>query len=229
MSNSLWPHGLQHARLPCPSPTLGSCSNSYPSTISFSVITFSSCLQSFLASGSFQMSQFLTSSGQSTRVSASISVLPMNIQDWLPLGLTGWISLQSKWLSSLLQYHSSKSSVPQCSAFFMAQFSHPYMTTGKTIALTRWTFVAKVMSLLFTKLYRLVFLPWSKDLFDFMAAVTICSDFGAQENKVCYYFPCCPIYLPWNDRTRCHTLSFFLMLSFNIKKLSIIKDILNIF
>ena len=105
VSNSLRPHGLQHARLRCPSPTPGAYSNSCPSsqwchpTISSSVIRFFSCLQSFPASGSFQMSQFFTSGGQSIGVSASASVLPVNIQDWFPLGLTGWISLQSKRLS----------------------------------------------------------------------------------------------------------------------------------
>ena len=97
MSYSLRPHGLQHARAPCPSPTPRPCSNSHPSsqwchpTISFSVIPFSSCLQSFPASGSFQMSQLFTSGGQSTGISASASVLPVNIQDWFPLGLTGFL------------------------------------------------------------------------------------------------------------------------------------------
>ena len=103
VSDSLWPHGLQqHARLPCPSPTPGVCSNSCPSsqwcrpTISSSVIPFSSRLQSFPASGSFPVSQFFASGGQSIGVSASASVLPMNIQDWVPLGWTCWLSLQSK-------------------------------------------------------------------------------------------------------------------------------------
>ena len=97
--------GLQHTRLPCPSPTPRAYSNSCPSsrwrhsTISSSVVPFSSCLQSFPASGSFQMSQFITSGGQSIGASASASVLPMNIQDWFPLGWTGWISFQSKGLS----------------------------------------------------------------------------------------------------------------------------------
>ena len=105
MSNSLWPHGLQHARLPCPSPTPGGYSNSRPScqwyhpNILCSVVSFSSCFQSFPASESFQMSQFFTSGGQSIGVSASASVLPMNIQDWFSLGCTGWISLLSKRLS----------------------------------------------------------------------------------------------------------------------------------
>ena len=99
------PHGLQLTRPPCPSPTPGVCWNSCPlsqwcqPTISSSVFPFSSCLQSFPASGSFTMSQFFPSGGQSIGVSASISVLPMNIQDWFPLGLSDWISLQSKGLS----------------------------------------------------------------------------------------------------------------------------------
>ena len=105
MSGSLRPHGLQHARLPCPSPTLGTGSNSCPSswwchpTLSSFVIPYSSCLQAFPASGSFPRSQFFASGGQSIGVSASASVLPMTIQDWFPLGWTGWISLQSKGLS----------------------------------------------------------------------------------------------------------------------------------
>ena len=105
MPDSLWPHGLQHTRLPCPSPTPVACSNSCWSswwchpTISSSVIPFSSCLQSFSASGSFLVSQFFTWGGQSIGVSASAPVLPMNTQDWSPLGWTGWISLLSKGLS----------------------------------------------------------------------------------------------------------------------------------
>ena len=105
VSDSLRPHGLQHNRLPCPSPTPGVYSNAHPSsrecypTILSSVIPFSSCLQSFPVSGSFPMSQFFTSGGQSTGVSASASILPMNIQDWSPLGWTGWISLLSKGFS----------------------------------------------------------------------------------------------------------------------------------
>ena len=105
MSDSLWPHALLHARFPCPSPTPGARSNSCPSsqwchpTISSSVIPFSSHLQSFPTSGSFPMTEFFTSGGQSIRVSASASVLPMNIKDYFPLGLTDLISLQSKGLS----------------------------------------------------------------------------------------------------------------------------------
>ena len=105
VSDSLWPYGQHHARLPCPSPTPRVYSNSCPlsrwyhPTISSSVVLFSSCLQSFPESGSFPMSQFFVSSSQSIGVSASAPVLPVNIQDWFPLGWTGWISLQSKGLS----------------------------------------------------------------------------------------------------------------------------------
>ena len=157
-SDSLWRHGLLYARLPCPSPTPGVHSNSGPLSwwchpaISSSVVPFSSYLQSFPASGSFPMSQFFASSGLHIGTSASASVLPINIQDWFPLGLTGWISLQSKGLSSLLQHHSSKASILWCSAFFIVQLSHLYMITGKTIALTRWTFAGKVISLFFNML-----------------------------------------------------------------------------
>ena len=132
-----------------------------------SVIPFSSCLQSFSASGSFPLSQFFLSGGLSIGASASKSVLPMNIQDWFPLGITGWISLQSKGLSRVFsnitvrkhQFFPSQPSV-------MVQLSHPYMTTGKTIALTIWTFVGKVMPLLLNTLSRFVipFLPRNKHL-----------------------------------------------------------------
>ena len=136
--NSLLPHGLQHAGLPCPSPSPRDCSNScalsqccHP-TISSSVFPFSSSLQSFPASGSFLMSQLFESGGQGIGVSASASVLPMNIQDRSPLGWTGLISLQSKAISRgfSIKHHSSKPSFPQRSTFFLVQLSHPYMTTG---------------------------------------------------------------------------------------------------
>ena len=131
--DSLQPHGLQHARLPCLSPTPGVYSNScrlsrwcYP-TISSSVIPFSSCLQSFPESGSFQMSQLFSSGGQTIGVSASTSVFPINIQDWFPLGLTGLISLQSKGLSRVFFNTTvQKTSILRCSAFFIVQLSHPY-------------------------------------------------------------------------------------------------------
>ena len=116
MSDSLWLHGLRHTRLPCPSPAPGPCSNSCPlsqwchPTISSSVVPFSSCLKSFPASGSLLMCRLFASGSQS--IGASTSVLPMNIQDWFPLALTGLISLQSKGtFKSLLQHHSSKASI----------------------------------------------------------------------------------------------------------------------
>ena len=102
------------------------------------------------------MSQVFTSGSLSIGVSASTSVLPMKTQDLSPLGWTGWISLQPKEHKSLLQHHSSKAPILRPSAFFIVQLSHPYLTTGKTIALTRLTFAAKVMSLLFNMLSRLV-------------------------------------------------------------------------
>ena len=152
------------------------------------------------------MSQIFTSGG----ASASASVLPMNIQGWL-IFRVDWFDLLAvqRTLKSLFQYRSLKASVLQRSAFFMVQLSHLYMTTGKTIALTIQTSVGKVMSLLFNMLSRLViaFLPRSKHL-NFMAAVTVHSNFGAQENKICHYLHCFPIYLPWSAGTRCHDLSF---------------------
>ena len=118
--------------------------------MSYPAVPFSSSPQSFPASGSFPVSQLFESGGQSIGASASASVLPMNIQDWFPLALTGLISLLSKGLSKVFS-NTSKVSVLWHSAFLMVQFSHPYMTTGKTKALTRWTFVDKVISLLFNK------------------------------------------------------------------------------
>ena len=219
-SDSLQPHGLQHFRLPCPSPTPRVCSSSCPlsrwchPTISSSVIPFSCCLQSCPASGSFLMSQLFAWGGQSIGALASASVLPVNIQDWFPLGWTVQISLQSKGLSRVfsnttLQEHQFSSAQPSfwsnshipswCDSFF----------TGKTIALTRWTFVGKIMSLLLN-----MCLGWSwlfffqfQASFNFMAAVTICSALEPPK-IVCHCFQFFLIYLPWNDGTRCHDLSF---------------------
>ena len=139
VSDSLWPHEQQHARLPCPSPTLWAYSNSCllswwcHSTISSSIISFSCRLQSFPASGSFPMSRFFTSGSQSTGVSTSESVFPMNIQDWFPLGWTVLISLHSKRLSKVFSNNTiQKHLFFWHSIFFIVQLSHPYMTTGKT-------------------------------------------------------------------------------------------------
>ena len=202
-------HGMQHASPSCPSWTPRAYSNSCPSsqwchpTISSSVIPFSSCLQSFPASGSCNESVLCIrwpkywSYSFSIRPSNDYSGLISFRMDRLDL-----LAVQVT-LKSLLQHHSSKASILECWAFFIVQLSHTYMTTGKTIALTRQTFVGKVISLLFNMPSRLViaFLPRSKRLL----IVTICSDFGAPKNKVCH---CFPIYLPWSDGTRCHDLSF---------------------
>ena len=127
----------------------------------------------------------------------------MNSQDWSPLGLTGLLSLQFKGLSRVFS-----STTVQKYQFFSAQSS---LWSNSHLYMTIWTFVGKVISLLFNMLSRLViaFLPRSKRLFNFMAAVTICSDFGSPQNKICHYFHCFSIYLPWSDGTRCHDLIFF--------------------
>ena len=170
MSNSLWPHGLQHARLPCPSLPPRACSNScplcqwcHPTILSF-VTPFSSCPQSFPTSGSFPVSQLFTSGCQNIGASASASVLPMNIQGRFPLGFTGLISLQTKGLSRVfpsttVQKHQFCGSQPS-----LWSNSHIHIwPLKKTIALTTWTFVGKVMSLLCNTLSRSVipFLPRS--------------------------------------------------------------------
>ena len=174
VSDSLQPHESQNARPPCPSPTPrvhpNSCASSqwcHPA-ISSSVVPFSSCPQSLPASGSFPMSGKLFGWGGQSIGSFSFSISPSNEQPGLVFFRMDWLDLLAVQgtLKSLLQHHSSKASVLRHSAFFTVQLSHPYMTTGKTIALTRRTFVGKVVSLLFKMLSRLVitFLPRSKHL-----------------------------------------------------------------
>ena len=185
VSDSLQPHGLQHPRLSCPSLSPGVCSNSCPSnhvilchpllllhSIFPSIRVFSD--ESVLHIRWPKYWSFSFSISPSNEYSGLISFR----MDWLDL-----LTVQGT-LKSLPQHHSSKASILQYSAFFMVLLSHPYMTTGKTMALTRWIFVGKVMSLLFNMLFMLVidFLPRSKHL-NFTAAVTVCSDFGAQEIK----------------------------------------------
>ena len=168
MSDSLWPHGLQHAWPPCPSPTPRAYTNSCPSsrwchpTISSSAVPISSHPQSFQHLGLFQS---VSSSHQVAKYwSFSISISLSNEYSGLIFFRMDWLDLLTVQgtLKSLLQHHSSKASVLQHSAFFIIQLSHPYMTTGKTIALIRRTFVVKVISLLLNMLSRLVitFLPW---------------------------------------------------------------------
>ena len=186
---SLLPHGLWHASLPSHSPSPRDCSKScspsqwcHPTTSS-SVLPFSSYLQSFPASGSFPVSQLFTSGGQSNW---SFSFSPSNEYSGLISFSIHWFDLLAvqQTLKRLLQ-HSLKTSALWLTAFFMVQLSHFYMTTGKIRALTIWSFVSKAMSLLFNMLSTLViaFLPRSNCL-NFMASVTICSDFGAQENSL---------------------------------------------
>ena len=148
--------------------------------------------------------------------SFNLSIRPFNEYSRLTPFRTNWFDLLAVQgtLKSLFQHHSSKESILQCSASFMVQLSHPYMTTGKTIALTRWTFVGKVMSLICNIVFRIViaFLAWRKQvLISWLQSP--CSNFGAQENKVSHCFHCFPISLPWSGGTRFHDLSF-LMLSF---------------
>ena len=161
VSDSLRPHESQHTRPPCPSPTPGVYSNSCPWSpwchpiISSSVVPFSSCPQSLPTSGSFPMSQLFAWGGQRKYWSFSFCISPSNEHPGLISFRMDWLNLLAVQgtLKSLLQHHSSKASIFWHSAFFTVQLSHPYMTTGKTISLTRWTFVGKVMSLLFNMLY----------------------------------------------------------------------------
>ena len=142
--------------------------------------------------------------------SFSFTISPSNAYSGLISFRMAWLDLLAVQgtLKSLLQHHNSQTSILQSSAFFIVQLSYPYMTTGKTIALTRWNFVGKVMSLLFNMLYRLVItlLPRSKRFL--VSWLQSPSDSGAPENKVCHCFHCFHIYLPWSDGTGCHDLSF---------------------
>ena len=211
LSDSLQPHESQHARPPCPSPTPGVYSNSCPSSqwccpaISSSVIPFSSCPQPLPASGSFPVRQVFVSTLHMRWPkywSFSFSTSPSNEHP-------GLSSLQSKGLSRVFSNTTVQKHQYVGAQLSSQSNSHPYMITGKTIALTRQTFAGKVMFLLFNMLSRLVitFLPRSKRL-NFMAAITICSDFGAPQNKVWHCFHCFPFYFPLSDGTRCHDFSF---------------------
>ena len=154
MSDSLPPHGLQHARHPCPSPIPRACSNSGPLSqwwhpaISSSVIPFSPCLQSLPTSGSFPMCQFFISGGQS--ISFNFNISPSNKYSGLIFFRTDWFDLLSVQvtLKSLLQHHRSKASILWCSAFFLVQLLHPYMANGKSRALTSWTLSVNNVSVL---------------------------------------------------------------------------------
>ena len=210
--NSLRTCEPQHVSPPCPSPTPWVHPNPcllcqwYHLTISSSVVPFSSCPQSFPASGSFESALRIR---WPKYWSFSFNISPSNEHPGLISFRMNWLDLLAVQgtLKSLLQHHSSKASILRRSAFFTVQLSHPYMTTGKTIALTRQTFVGKVISLLFNMLSRLViaFLPRSKRLLISWLQSPSAVIFGAQKNKVSH---CFPIYLPWSDGTGCHDLCF---------------------
>ena len=215
MSSSLRSHRLQHSRLPCPSPSPRACSNPCPlsqwchPTISSSVIPFCSCLLSFPASGSFPMMQLFTLGDQSIGASFSASVLSMNIQDWFPLGLTVLISLLCEGLSGVFSSTTVwRHQIFSAQPFFIVQLSHLFLTTRKTIALTIWTFVGKVISLLFNTLSRfaIAFLSRSKRLLIswLQSPSTIILD-PRKIKSVTLFFP---NYLPWSHGAGCHDLHF---------------------
>ena len=213
MSDSLRPHELQHARASYPSPTPGVYPN--PCPLKWDAIQPSHPLLYPL---------LLPSIFPSIRVFSNESALCIRWPKYWSLNFNisppnehpGLISFRMDWLAllavqgtlkSLLQHYSSKASILWCSAFFIVQLSHPYMTTGKTIALTRWTFVDKVMSLLLNMLSRLIitFLPRSKHLLISWLQSPSAVILEPPQNKVSHCFPIC---LPWSDGTRCHDLSF---------------------
>ena len=214
VSDSLWPHGLQHTRPPCPSPTPGVYSNSCPSsrwchpTICHPLLLPTSIFPSIRVFSKESVLHirwpkywnFSFSISPSNEYSGLIS-FRMDSLDLLVVHGT---------LKSLLQHHSSKASVLWCSALFIVQLSHPYMTIEKTIALTRHTYVGKVMSLLFNMLSRLVitFLPRNKCLLISWLQSPPAVILEHKKNKVCHCFHCFPIYLPWSDGARWHDLSF---------------------
>ena len=212
MSDSLWPHGLQHARFPCPAPTPRACSKSCPLSRWCHPTTSSLCRPLFILPSIFP----------SIRVFSSEWVLRIRWPKYWSFSFSisssseysGLISFSMDWLDllavqethkSVLQHHSLKASILQHSAFFIVQLSHPYMTTGKPIALTRWAFVSKVMSLLFN-MQRLVivFLPRSKCLL--ISWLQSPSAVILKLKKIVWH--CLPIYLPWSDGTRCHDFRF---------------------
>ena len=218
MYDSLQPHGLQHARLPRPLLSASVCSNSCPlnqwchPNSSSSIPHFSSCPQSFPASGSFPVSQLFTSGSQNFGASASASVLPMNIQGWFPLGLTGLISLFSKetnlsrvFCSTSIWKHQVYSAQ---SSLWLNSHIHIWLLE-KTIALTTQIFVVKVMSLIFNTLSRflIAFLPRSKHLL--ILWLSHCPHWFSRWriwNWYCFHFS--PIYLPWHNRARFRDRSF---------------------
>ena len=200
----------QYARLPCSSLSPRVCSKLSPLSqwcyliVSSSAAPSSLCHQSFPATGCFPITWLFIPDGQS--IGASSSVLPMNIQGWFPLGLTGWISLQSKGLSRVFSSTTIWKHPFFSTQLFLWAKSHPYLTTRKTLALTIWNFVGKMMSQLFNMLFRFVIVFFSKEKIPFN--FTVSNDFGSQENKTCH---CFSFYLPWSEGTGCQD-SFFTIL-----------------
>ena len=212
MSDSLWPHESEHARPPCPSPTPRACSKACPSSQWCHPVSHPLSSPSPPATNPSQHQGLFRETTLRMRWpkywSFSFSISPSKEH-------LGPISFRIYWLNlladqgtlkSLLQHQSSKALFLQHSAFFTVELPHPYMTTGKTIALTRWTFVGKVMSLLFNMLSRLVitFLPRSKHLL--ISWLQSPSAVILEPQKIVWH--CFPIYLPWSDGTRCHDLRF---------------------
>ena len=171
---------------------------------------FSSCLQSFQASGTLQESQLFTSGDQKVRASVLVSVLWMSIQGWLPLRLTGLIPLLSKGLRSLLQHHSLKASILWLSAFFMVQLLQLYVTTGKTIALTTETFIGRVIALPFNTLSRFaIAFPLRSNCLLTSWLRSPSAAILEPKEEICHCFDLFPFYLPWSNGAGCHDLSFF--------------------
>ena len=219
MSDSLQPHGLQYIRPPCPSTSPEVCPSSCPFHQWCPLILWHPLL--LLPSMSLNIRDFCNELSVHIRWpkywNFSFSINPSS-------EYSGFISLKIEWfdlftlqgtLRSLLQHHSSKASILWRSAFYTVQLSRPYMTTGKNIALTMWTFVGILMSLLFSTPSRfvIVFLPRSKWFSDFMAAVTIRSGFRAQEEEICHYLHLFPFNLPEVIRPDAMILVFFSFLS----------------
>ena len=220
LSNFLWSHGLQQARLPCPSPFLELAQAhvhwvgdviqpSHPLSSPHLIL----CHPLLLLPSIFHrirvfFNELVLPISWPKYWSFSFSINPSNEYSGLNSFRIDWFDLIVHGTLKSLQHHSSKASILWHSAFFIVPLSHTYMTIGKTIVSTRWNLIGKVMSLLFNSLSRflIAFLP--KRVFNFMAAVTVHSDFGTQENKVCLCFHFFPIYLPWSDGTGCHDLSF---------------------
>ena len=207
MSSSLQPHGLQHARPSCPSPSPGVCPGScslhqwcHPSILSSDAL-FSFCPQflQWVVSLYTRWPKYWSFSFSISPSSEYSLLISLKI-DWFDL-----LAVQGTF-RSLLKQHNLKTSILWCSAFFMVQLSQLYMTTGNSIALIIWTYVSRVISLLFKYCLGLSLLSCQEAIVFWFH---VCSDFGAQEKKICHYFHLFPFYLPWSNGTRCHDLSLF--------------------